>query len=283
VDVEQSAAISGADAAGMSRPKLDEVTVWLPGQADPVCVECDGQGVKAWFKGKTPKPCLPWLLAVRTGRAAKSCPLMGKVGHENGNSLCHKAGPDWLTARLRFVPQRFHAALRWTGVAGVTAAAAPEAAASEEESELDELEENLAEDLFWDNGLQSEQEKEHLFWLAGPRDDEEWSADAMLKVKQAQRSEQILVGGPGEDEVWPETDMRQVLLARQRLERQQKLDRSLDEIIQASRSAEADAVKSDGDDDQIDRRAAHGRQGAAAQHTSNQDGTLRGRGSWGPL
>ena len=42
---------------------------------------------------KTPKPCLPWLLAVRTGRAARSCPLMGKVGHENGNSLCHKAGP----------------------------------------------------------------------------------------------------------------------------------------------------------------------------------------------
>ena len=116
VDVEQSAAISGADAAGMSLPKLDEVTVWLPNQADPVCVECDGQGVRAWFKGKTPKPCLPWLLAVRTGRASKSCPFMGKVGHANGNSQCHKSGPDWLTARLRFVPKRFHAALLWTGV-----------------------------------------------------------------------------------------------------------------------------------------------------------------------
>ena len=50
MDVEQPAAILGADAAGMSLPKLDEVTVWLPNQADPVCVECDGQGVKAWFK-----------------------------------------------------------------------------------------------------------------------------------------------------------------------------------------------------------------------------------------
>ena len=37
IDVEQSAAISGAKAASMSQPKLDEVTVWLPGQADPVC------------------------------------------------------------------------------------------------------------------------------------------------------------------------------------------------------------------------------------------------------
>ena len=121
----------------------------------------------------------------------------------------------------------------------------------------------------------------------------------MLKVKQARRSEQILVGGPGEDEVWPEKDMRQVLLARQRLEHQQKLDMSLDEIIQASRSAEADAGESGdddgydvsldeiihaarsaeadageaGDDDQADRQAAQGQQGAEAQ----------GRGSWGTL
>ena len=48
----------------------------------------------------------------------------------------------------------------------MTAAAAPEAAAGEEESELEELEENLAEDLFWDNGLESEQEKAARF-LAG--------------------------------------------------------------------------------------------------------------------
>jgi len=214
MDVEQSAAISGADAAGMSLPKLDEVTVWLPNQADPVCVECDGQGVRAWFKGKTPKPCLPWLLAVRTGRASKSCPFMGKVGHENGNSQCHKSGPDWLTARLRFVPKRFHAALLWTGVAGVTAAATPEVEECEKESEL---EEDLAEDLFWDNGVESQEERQHAFWLAGPDDDEVWSAEDMLKVKQARRSEQLLVAGLSEDVVWPEKDMRQVLLARQKL------------------------------------------------------------------
>jgi len=108
------------------------------------------------------------------------------------------------------------------------------------------------------------------------------------------------VAGPGEDEVWPEKDMRQVLLARQRLEGQQKLDMSLDEIISASRSAEADAGESGddedvydmsldeiihatrsaeadageaGDDDQDDRQAAQGQQGAEAQ----------GRGSWGTL
>ena len=178
-------------------------------------------------------------------------------------------------------------------MAGVTAAAAPEVAECKEESEL---EEDLAEDLFWDNGLESEQEKQHAFWLAGPGDDEEWSADDMLKVEQARRSEQILVAGPGEDEVWPEKDMRQVLLARQRLERQQKLDMSLDEIIKATRSAEADAGES-GDDDRDDRRAAQGQQGAVAQSISadmaqeemllrernNQNGNFLGRGSWGTL
>jgi hypothetical protein len=51
----------------------------------------------------------------------------------------------------------------------VTAAAAPEVAECEEESEL---EEDLAEDLFWDNEIESEQEKQHASWLAGPGDGE---------------------------------------------------------------------------------------------------------------
>jgi hypothetical protein len=71
---------------------------------------------------------------------------------------------------------------------------------------------------------------------------------------------------------------------------------SLDEIINATRSAEADAGEAR-DDDQDDRQAAQGQQGAEAQSISedmaqeemllrarnNQHRDFLGRGRWGTL